>query len=198
MKCPGASRTCALFFVLARPDRARRACLPPPLAGNPGRKSSPLQTKNEQKGAFARSEIQLLAELQFLGDGRIPAHLVFMKVIQQTAPPGHHGQQPAAGAVILHKLLQVLCQMIDPGLSKATWTSGEPVSRSCVRNSLMVLSLASILGCPDRKMKGDLARQTSGCKGLFGADHSPESLFVIGPRLKAGCADGEKRENPSK
>ena len=57
---------------------------------------------------------KLFPEFQFASDSDVAGIVGFVEIIQQTTTLADHLEQPAAGAVVLHVLLQVFRQMVDP------------------------------------------------------------------------------------
>ena len=56
---------------------------------------------------------KLVAQLELLGDCRVPFHVRVMKIIQQAAALADHHQQPATRAVVFFVALQMFGQMVD-------------------------------------------------------------------------------------
>ena len=74
----------------------------------------------------ALATLKLLTELQFLGDGDVAAGIGFVEIIQQAAAAADHLEQPAAGAVVLHVLLQMLSEVVDPLREQSNLNVGAP------------------------------------------------------------------------
>jgi hypothetical protein len=68
------------------------------------------RVKNSMGGRPQKS----MAQLELLGDGRVPFHVRVMKIIQQATALADHHQKAAAGAVVFLVALQVFRQVVDP------------------------------------------------------------------------------------
>ena len=74
----------------------------------------------------ALATLKLLTELELLGDGDVAAGIGFVEIIQQTTAAADHLEQPAAGAVVLHVLLQMLSEVINPLCEQSNLNVGAP------------------------------------------------------------------------
>jgi hypothetical protein len=104
MKFPSANGTFqyAIVKVLGNSSRFLPSRARGPSALRAGELHAPLTTKN------------LLTELQFTSHCNVAVVISFVQIIQQTAALADHLEQPAARAVVLIVLLQMLSEMIDP------------------------------------------------------------------------------------
>ena len=83
--------------------------------------------RNEQSALPERpGHTKLLTELELLGDGHVPVGIRFVEIIQQTAAAAYHLEQPAARAVVLHVLLQMLSEVINPLCEQSNLNVGAP------------------------------------------------------------------------
>ena len=69
---------------------------------------------------------KLLTELQFLGDRDVPVGVGFVEIIQQATAAADHLEQPAARAVILGVLLQMLSEVVNPLCEQSNLNIGAP------------------------------------------------------------------------